>query len=281
MSEPERKTARLKGGAMSYLEWARPGAAMLVFSHANGFNAETYRSLLGPLGEHLHIIAPDQRGHGFSTLPATPGLAKGWRIFCDDLLSLMDGLSTGPVILAGHSLGATVSLMAAAQRPENVRALALIEPVLPPARSSDSTRPLVERTLQRRDTFPSFEAALQSYRGRGIFANWPEAVIADYLKGGLVDTGENSVRLACPPRWEAEIFADTRAGLAILAGRVTCPVLIVHGTVASTSSPSELAIFRSLRPDARIVTVEGASHFLPMEQPDLVRQEMRALLSSL
>ena len=42
----------------------------LVFVHANGFNALTYRTLLAPLSGSLRIWAPDLRGHGGTTLPA-------------------------------------------------------------------------------------------------------------------------------------------------------------------------------------------------------------------
>ena len=34
----------------------------IVFSHANGFNALTYRSILGPLSDRLRILAIDPRG---------------------------------------------------------------------------------------------------------------------------------------------------------------------------------------------------------------------------
>ena len=281
MPEPTRKSIDLPSGALSLLEWERPGAPVLVFSHANGFNAETYLTLLSPLAGELHMVALDQRGHGFSTLPASPGMADGWRIFCEDLLALLHQLSDEPVILAGHSLGATVSLMSAAQAAGRIRALALLEPVLPPPLAFQSAQSLVERTLQRRDVFPSFDAALASYRGRGIFASWPEEVIADYLRGGLVATDDGAVQLACKPRWEAEIFADTRSGLAPLTQHVTCPTLIVHGTVSSTAAPSEIATICSLKPDTRAVSIEGAGHFLPMEQPDRVRAEIRRLLTSM
>jgi pimeloyl-ACP methyl ester carboxylesterase len=42
----------------------------IVFMHATGFNARTYRTLLAPLGDRFHVLALDMRGHGLTTLPA-------------------------------------------------------------------------------------------------------------------------------------------------------------------------------------------------------------------
>ena len=41
---------------MSTLEWENDGPA-LHFAHANGFNAQTYQSLLQPLSGRFHIHA--------------------------------------------------------------------------------------------------------------------------------------------------------------------------------------------------------------------------------
>ena len=48
MTEPQRRSMPFDDGTISYLEWtdAPAGAPLLVFAHANGFNAFTYRSLL-------------------------------------------------------------------------------------------------------------------------------------------------------------------------------------------------------------------------------------------
>lgn len=127
--KPVRKIIATAAGPMSCLEWSASGGVTLLFAHANGFNALTYRTLLDPLAAGFRIIACDLRGHGLSPLPAQPGFAKNWAIFRDDLLALAEAISDDPVIFAGHSLGGTASFMAAAKSPENVHALVLLEPV--------------------------------------------------------------------------------------------------------------------------------------------------------
>jgi pimeloyl-ACP methyl ester carboxylesterase len=274
-----RRTIELADGAVSCLEWRSPGAPRLVFSHATGFNAETYRALLAPLAGAFNVVSGDFRGHGFSTLPTDPGSARGWTIFRDDLIALLGRLGREPAILAGHSMGAIVSWMVAALAPARVRALVLVEPVLLDPAIPAAPNRLALRAAQRRSVFPSLDAALDTYRGRSVFASWPEDVIRDYLSGGMIANADGSLRLACPPEWEAEIYREAPVDLAALAESVACPTTILYGSIDSTASPQQLAAILERRPGTRMACVEGASHFLPIEHPARVREEILRLLA--
>lgn len=277
MTEPVRRSIETAAGVMSCLEWGKTGAHTLLFAHANGFNALTYRTLLAPLATDIHIVACDLRGHGRSTLPALPGLVNGWTVFRDDLLALAGSISDGPVVFAGHSLGATASFMAAAISPERVRALVLLEPVFLapiPTDGPGGSNSLADMAAQRRNVFPSVAAALDYYRSRGIFARWPEQVLRDYLADGLTNHGEGVLRLACAPAWEAEIFREVPFGVATMADKVKCPVTVLRGTVASTAADDQIASIPGAGAEANVITIEGANHFLPLEQPERPRNEL-------
>jgi pimeloyl-ACP methyl ester carboxylesterase len=283
MNNPSRQTLALDQGGVSQLVWENT-APLLHFAHATGFNAETYRGLLTPLSDRFRIFASDARGHGSSTLPAEPGMARGWKIFRDDLIATLDRVAPEGAVLAGHSMGGAVSLMVAAARPDKVKALVLIEPVLMPRAlwwktmlahfGFGSSEPgLAERALKRRDVFPSLEMVGAAYRNRGAFKTWPEETVTDYINGGFVQT-DDGFRLRCSPQWESEIFRSAPFGVSRFAARIRCPLTIIHGEYGSTSSAGELALIKRLYPTARIVAQKGASHFLPMEYPQLVRDEI-------
>jgi pimeloyl-ACP methyl ester carboxylesterase len=288
MSEPQRRFMPFDDGAMSYLEWtdAPQSAPLLVFANANGFNAFTYRSLLGPLSGTFRIVALDLRGHGLTTLPAERALVRGWKVYRDDLLRFVARLGDEPKILAGHSLGASSSLMAAALKPEVARALVLVEPVMPSNRLAalawfsgifgleDRYLPLVPPAKRRRAKFASREAATASFIGRGAFRTWPDQMIADYVEGGTVEDGEGGYRLACAPQWEATNFSIYPFNIAALGRKVRAPMTVLYGTEHSTASDDLLRRLVRGHADARVVRVPGASHFLPMEKPDLVRAEL-------
>jgi pimeloyl-ACP methyl ester carboxylesterase len=290
MIDPVRKTLSLPDGDVSYLEWPANGPP-LHFAHATGFNAETYRLLLAPLAGQFHIYASDARGHGFSTLPANPARNANWTTYRDDLVQMLDALGGPPVILAGHSMGATTSLMAASMRPARVAGIVLVEPVMVPWRAwllSHLPKSfgfyrgpnLADRAAQRRERFPSYDSALAAYRGRGAFKSWPEEMLADYLRGGLkIDPSTGEARLACAPVWEAATFRAAAYDVARLARRITCPLTVVYGTINSTCRDGGAEELSRGHPGTRVVKVDGASHFLPMEKPDLVRAELARFAS--
>jgi pimeloyl-ACP methyl ester carboxylesterase len=284
MISPQRRQIAFEEGTVSYLEW-EADAPVLHFAHATGFNSETYRTLLQPLAGRFHIFASDFRGHGFTQLPANPDSHPGWTIFGEDLARFVTRIAGHcPAVLAGHSMGGLASLMVAAHQPSLVRALVLVEPVLVPEHvpmpvPGEPPRPnLADLADRRRQVFVSFDEALKGYRGRGAFRTWPEEMLVDYLRGGLVPTGTGSeMRLACAREWEAATFRKATPGGANLAAQVKCPLTLLHageGASDGSTQPTEIARVAALKPDTKIIGVPDTTHFLPMEKPQIVRDEI-------
>ena len=253
----------------------------LVFVHANGFNAHTYRSLLTPLSGSLRVWAPDLRGHGATSLPADPRGRRGWDDHRDDLIALLDAIDGPPVILSGHSMGATAALLAAAQRPDKVAGLVLFDPViwsrvtvaafkLPLLDRLASRIPLVRNALRRRAVFDSRQQAMKAYAGRGAFKGWPEVMLADYLADGLVQTPDGYV-LACDPAWEASNYAAQSHDPWRALKTLDRPVRILKGGAGSTCHVPERP--RGL-PHVTVETVPGGTHFFPMLQADVARDAL-------
>ena len=279
--EPRRRTVRLADGEMSFLDFGDPARPVdVVFVHANGFNAQTYRSVLQPLAAGLRLWAPDLRGHGESRLPADPDRLVSWETYAADLLMLLAGVDGPPPVLAGHSMGATSGLLAAARAPGRARSLVLFEPVVLSRRRGWGARlpgmrarllrhmPLAKGALSRRRAFTDRSAALAAYRGRGAFRSWPEASLIDYVAGGFREAVDGGVELACAPEWEAAGYAAQHADPRGALRRVEVPVRILKAERGSTC-----ALTRG-RPGLRLDILPGAGHFLPLEEPELVRDAL-------
>jgi len=283
--EPRKRALAVAGGEIAALEFGPTDKPIdVVFVHANGFNAQTYRVLLSPLAAGLRILAIDQRGHGETTLPAEPDGRRSWRDLRDDLVGLLDALDGPPAVLAGHSMGGTVSLLAAAERPDRVKGLVLLDPVIMPwlatlcAKAPWSSgrlwrrMPIVQSALRRRAVFDSREAVFAGYKGRGAFKTWPETMLADYVAGGFVERADGKVELACAPAWEASNYAAQGHDPWRAVRQVQAPVRILKAQTHSTCRAGDSFARRGKA--VRIETIAGTSHFLPMERPDLARDAL-------
>ncbi len=278
LSPARRRTLVLQGGDVAALEFGPVERPLdVVFLHANGFNAGTYRSILAPLADRLRVLAVDQRGHGRTTLPAEPFAGNVWRQYGDDLLAVLEALGETPTVLAGHSMGGTACLLAGAKRADAAKRLVLFDPVIiTPERAAlfgeDGMRssPLAVGALKRRATFADRKAAFEGYRGRGAFKTWPEESLRDYLADGLVETADGGVRLACAPEWESANFSTPSPDAVGGIPDIKAEVRILKAEIGSTAQ-FEVHEPAVLAAGVDIEVVPGTSHFLPMERPDLVR----------
>ncbi|WP_310497769.1 alpha/beta hydrolase [Sandarakinorhabdus sp.] len=277
-------------GTMSALVWdeAGPDALNLHFAHATGMNAQLYARLLAPLAGQFRIIASDARGHGHSPLPADPALLTSWDDFADDLDHLLTALDRGasggrPWLMAGHSMGAAVSLLAAARRPSQIAGLVLADPAMLPFDVAAQVRagavipnPMADQAVRRRGMFSSRADARAAYAGRGVFARWTDEDLDAYLDGGMIDTADGAA-LACTPAFESATFRAVSPHVESALAAVAAPLALLAGEHGSTVRDAELAVFAA-HPHCRMAhRLPGTSHFLPLEEPDAVRAAIIAV----
>ena len=290
-------------GVVAALEFGDPAAELsCLFLHATGFNAMTYQSILAPLGLRARLAAIDIRGHGKTTLPAKANMAS-WRRFRDDVIVWLEKYAPGGVVLGGHSMGGCVSLMVAGKRPDLVRGLVLADPVIlaPRVYRGAHLFPLSQLTMRRsrlsrmarrrRPHFGSIAEAKESYDGRGAFQTWREPFLDDYLLDGLERTDDNHPQsedqtwsLTCRPAIESAVFAAQRnrpwSALSTVK-KHEIPLSILRAERDSVLSTAVGQRILDRYPSAIVKTIRGTTHFLPMEAPYALREELSAYLSRL
>lgn len=265
--------------------WEWPGEdPPLVFAHATGFHGRCWDQVIRQLPRQRRCLALEARGHGRSSKPSPP---YHWPAFAQDLAEIAEQLGVAEAIGIGHSMGGHAVTSAAALRPATFSKLLLLDPTI---RRPEiyGTRPFSAGFIRkRRVDWPSPEAMSDSFRGRPPFDRWQPEVLRDYCDYGLLpQNGE--YRLACPPDAEASVYECSRepaANLHSVIPSIAQPVTVLRAGVVgrplfsddpspSPTDPQLAALF----PRGRDVLLPQCSHYIPMEAPDLVAEQILALL---
>ena len=253
-------------------------AGTLVFSHANGFPAGTYRLLFERWqAAGWRVLALPKFGHD----PAFP-VASNWPHTRNELIAFIEREAPGErVHLVGHSLGGYLSLLAACRRPDLAAGLVLIDsPVLAGWRAHSVQVAKAARLIgrispgrvskSRRTHWPSAEAAHAHYAAKSLFARWDPRVLADYIACGIEPDTEHpdgGVRLAFRREIETRFYNTLPHHFGALLKRhpPQCPVAFLGGTRSTEVRQVGLAETRAVT-RGRMAWLDG-THLFPMEQP--------------
>lgn len=258
---------------------------VLHFAHANGYPFGTYSRLLSSLTPHLRVI-------GMAHRPLWPGTlevgVESWWVLADDLIRFLETRATGPVIGAGHSLGATITFFAAIQRPDLFSHLILIEPVFLPRRIYLLLHiipfplrkwfiPPAKVSAQRRNFWETREEAFTDFRSKRAFAKISDEVLRDYVLYGTREKPEGGFTLAWSREWETHIYLHLDSPWKSFP-KLELPTLMLRGATSNTVFPDAWRDLQQTVPGAAFLEVPDTGHLLPFEQPHTVEEAIRAFL---
>lgn len=215
------------------------------------------------------VITYDARGSGGSS-PCPQGCSVDQ--LAEDLVGLLDHLGVSGAHLVGLALGGLVAAEVAARRPDLAASLVLVS-AYPVADERIRAVTASWRELSRGgDMEELFEQVLH-----WIFT--PDHVLATRVE---MDKLKTFFRLTVqdPESFRQQSLAGVRHDARPALARVRCPALVVHGgsdRLVGREHATELA---GLLPEARLVVLEPAAHFLTWEHADDVNVELVAFLDS-
>ena len=264
----------------------RHGPGTLVFAHANGFPAGTYRQLFDVWrAAGWRVLAAEKFGHD-----AAWPVRSNWLSTRDELLHFIDRHNpTGRVHLVGHSLGGYLSLMAACRRPELAASVLMIDSPVVIGWKAGGVRMAkavgligrlspgrVSRT--RRMHWPSHDAAREHLASKRAFARWAPGVLDDYLDAGLEPAPDGGVQLAFRREIETAFYDTLPHHLGPLLRRhpPRCPVAFLGGTRSAEIRQVGLAGTQAVT-GGRLQWIDG-SHLFPMERPQETAEAVLKLL---
>jgi pimeloyl-ACP methyl ester carboxylesterase len=270
MARCARSVIRVKRSSRPRDGEARP---TIVFAHANGFPAGTYRQLFEIWrSAGWRVVAPDKLGHD-ERYPVT----SNWPHLRDELLHFIDAEASAPVYLVGHSMGGYLSVLAALRWPEVVRGVVLLDSPLLGGFAAQVMR-LFKATgtlgrfspsrvsRRRRERWPDAEAAHAHFAAKPAFARWAPGVLRDYIACGIQPVAEGQ-GLAFQRGIESAIYDTLPHHLGALLRKhpLRCTLAFVGGT--RSVEVRRLGMRATERwTHGRISWVEG-THLFPLEQP--------------
>ena len=277
--QPESRFVESNGVNHHYLEWGSPGNSSVVMFHAVGMCSQIWNNAASDLAKNYHVYSFDLRGHG-DTQP--PEGNYTFQQIGEDVASVIQTMGLEGAIGIGHSAGGMSMLIADSMFPG-----ILSKGVLVDTRVGDSPMTLLtpdeqvlraKRTLQKRTVWESREVMYEAYRDRRAFKAWTDEVFADYIEGNTRPLDDGRVELKCKPVVE-ETFYESRAELdtsQVLNGLGGEYVLLV-GAYKGAQTPQDAAVEHLTRETKgfHLKELGAGSHFVPMEHPALVLQEIR------
>lgn len=269
------------GARICVFESGEVGAQQVLLAHAAGFHARCWDKVVELLPRSWHVLAVDIRGHGRSDKQPP----YEWSRFAADLLSVARHFELSGAIGVGHSLGGHCVTHVCALAPELFTRLLLIDPVIfAPDMYSQVREPLFERVedhpvARRRGHFDSWQAMYARFEDRTPYSLWRADILADYCRHGVLPAARGEgVDLACPPAVEAAVYmSNFDTDIYPLLGDIQQPVTVLRAKPRDSdatemdfsTSPTwpELA---SEFPLAEDVPLPQLTHFIPMQEPELV-----------
>jgi pimeloyl-ACP methyl ester carboxylesterase len=246
--------------------------ATVAFAHATGFCGGVWRPVVASLAPGVESMVWDFPCHG--SAPKLEHPIDWWDM---GSFALAQVAGHQPPIGVGHSMGGAALVMAELKAPGTFASLLLIEPIIFPPPYQRHEGPLSALALKRKSRFESRTMAMSNFADKLPFSAWDRHAFDGYITCGLLDTPDG-VQLACDPLDEAEIYrAATRHGVWDLLDQVGPPVRILAGALSDTHPVEFVRRLSSRFPDCDYEIVAGTGHFLPMEMPEVVVEEIRRM----
>jgi pimeloyl-ACP methyl ester carboxylesterase len=253
----------------------------IVLLHGWGSTSFMWRFVMPQLvARGYTVLAPDLRGLGDTAKPAS-GYEKA--NIAEDIHALVAQLNLGPEVqVVGHDMGGMVAYAYAAQHPDEVRSVAILDVPLPGIAPWDqivqmprtwhfrfyAVQDLPEMLIAGRELeYLKWFHNSEAVNSRAFTNEVEETYAREYAMPGALRAGFEYYR-AFP--------ADARQNQLFAQHKLTMPVLGIGG--AGSLGPIVGEELGHVALDVRSVQIEGAGHWVAEEQPQAVTDALLKFL---
>jgi non-heme chloroperoxidase len=222
----------------------------------------SFSRILPLLPWDLHVLVPDQRGHGASDRPSDGYTPDD---FAGDAIQLLDRLGIEKASVVGHSMGSFVAQRLAALVPERVSHLVLV------GSASTARNPVTEELMEEVGTLadPVDADFVRAFQTSTLYRPVPAA----FLEQIVAESQKVPARV-----WKAALAGLLDSDLTPGLASIHCPTLILGGDRDAVFAPSEQEQLASIIPGATIRIYREIGHDLQWEAPEDFVAELLAFV---
>jgi len=272
------------GTRLHYVDEGPPDAPPVMMLHGNPTWSYMYRVPIRILAADGHrCVALDHMGFGASAKP--PKLAA-YTLEChvDNTVAMIEALDLRGITLVAHDWGGPIGLGAVLRLRDRFRALVLMNTwawelpsFLPPFLREFRADGLGEILALGGNLF------VESIPG-GMYRRDPDPVMMEAYRAPFPDYWSRAGTLAFArdiPLTERDRSAALMSRIHEALGGLELPTLLIWGMRDRVFQPVFLDQWRELLPDARVVELAEASHYLVEDQPEPIAREVGDFLAAL
>lgn len=244
----------------------------LIVIHGLLGSADNWRSHVKVWQENRRVIAVDLRNHGRS--PHVEGMT--YRAMSEDVMALMDKLGIAKAHVLGHSMGGKVAMTMARLAPQRVASL-IVADIAPVAYShghDDVFAALHEVAVNR----PANRRDADALLAKHVDARPIRLFLATNLER-TTDNGQPVMGLRVGLEQIIKGYPDI---VTVPAGdqRYDGPCLVLRGANSDYVSDAMLPALKQVLPNARVVTLKEAGHWLHADQPQVFQQAVGSFVAA-
>ncbi len=248
----------------------------VLLLHGLSSNASFWTRLAAFLPDR-RLIALDQRAHGLS---AAPDSGYEPATLAADAAAVIEAAGLERVVVAGHSWGATIALQLAADRPDLVAGLAIIDGPVRPWSETGLSWEQAEKFMQPPlPVYADLDQAVAEKRSI-LKTAWDDDLV-DFVHAGLVAEGAGfRLPLTVPIRLQI-LRSMYFQPYGVLWPQVRCPVLL------ALAAGGEESIFTDFKRRSAALIAEQvpgtavhwyqSGHDIPIERPAAVAADLERL----
>jgi pimeloyl-ACP methyl ester carboxylesterase len=256
--------AKIDGIQMAYTDEGE--GLPLVFIHGFPLSRGAWSRQVEAFKPRHRVIAPDLRGFGDSG--TTAGIVS-MRRFAEDLHALLQHLDTGPVILAGHSMGGYVALAFAHAYPKSLRGLLLVGTK---AGTDSSEAAAARHKLAEQVRLEGPSVVVEAMAPKMLAAGHADAAMAAEVRGFMKDASTEGIIGSLLGMAERPDESDHLELIRV-------PTLVIAGADDAVIPPSESEAMAKAIPEAHLELIPAAGHLVAYEQPLAFNEAVRNWLA--